>query len=548
MSEQPGPVLTDTSAISAAAAQQVLPAIPGYLILEELGRGGMGVVYKAIQLGLKRAVALKMILAGAHAGPEELARFRREAESLACLQHPNIVQIYDVGEYDGRPYFSLEFVAGGTLADRLRGEAWPGVEAAKFVETLARGVHAAHQAGIIHRDLKPKNVLLPGGGPNPADSTMSGGCQVKITDFGLAKQVDAESAGTATGAILGTPAYMAPEQAVGDVHSVGQPTDVYALGAILYEMLTGRVPFRGKTTLETLEAVRTQDPLPPSRIKREVPKDLETICLKCLSKGPPQRYPSAKELADELQRFLAGEPIEARPPNRFRQLLHRAKRRRERIAWGLVTISVVLCGALLLFLTPKDAESEKRNVSNEQNVSKLEGVKEKNHVLVGPAVNPQETRPRLFVMSVGISDYNKSVPPPGTASGKLRSFTSAKEAVADAKRFQEIWLSKEGRLMQVAAAELVANAAATPKAIFDGLHTLGRRAKPDDLIVLYFAGNGYVEGIVDDPAHIKEGRFIFPGPQFDYSRVEDTGITTAQLLITLAGIPCRKLLLVISYN
>src|SRR5437763_8335266 len=227
--------------------------VPGYEVLGVLGRGGMGVVYKARHLALKRTVALKMILAGGHAGPRELARFRIEAEAVARLQHPNIVQIHEVGEVGGVPYCALEFVEGGNLARKIDGKPLPAREAAKLVESLARAMQLAHSRNVLHRDLKPANVLLT------ADGTP------KITDFGLARQLDSDRGETQAGAVTGTPSYMAPEQASGHAHEAGPPADVYALGAILYECLAGRPPFKGKTVVETLDQVRTQEPVPPSR-------------------------------------------------------------------------------------------------------------------------------------------------------------------------------------------------------------------------------------------------------------------------------------------
>jgi predicted Ser/Thr protein kinase len=277
------------------------PQLAGYEILEELGRGGMGVVYKARQLSLNRLVALKMILAGTHAGPGELARFRQEAEAVARLQHPNIVQIYEVGEHGGRPFFSLEYVDGSSLDRRVHGSPQAPHAAAAVVQTLARAVHATHQKGIIHRDLKPSNVLIT------PDNTL------KITDFGIAKRFDREEGAPVGGETpTGTPSYMAPEQAASN-QTVGPAVDVYALGAILYELLTGQPPFRGETLLDTLSHVLTLAPLPPSKLQPKVPGDLEIICLKCLQKEPYRRYATAEVLADDLQHFLRGEPIAARP-------------------------------------------------------------------------------------------------------------------------------------------------------------------------------------------------------------------------------------------
>ncbi len=274
------------------------PTLPGYEVLGVLGQGGMGVVYKARQLGLGRIVALKMILHAEHAGAEERRRFRAEAEAVARLQQPNIVQIHEVGEHKGLPYFSLEFCAGGSLAGKLNGTPLPPVEAARLVETLARAMQAAHQAGVVHRDLKPANVLLADDGTP------------KVTDFGLAKTMDAPGQ-TNTGAIMGTPSYMAPEQA-GGRKDVGPAADVYALGAILYELLTGRPPFKAATLLDTLHEVVNVEPVAPRQLHSRTPKDLETICLKCLQKEQAKRYADAAALAEDLRRFLAGEPVAAR--------------------------------------------------------------------------------------------------------------------------------------------------------------------------------------------------------------------------------------------
>jgi tetratricopeptide (TPR) repeat protein len=303
---------------------RTLPDIPGHEILGELGRGGMGVVYKARHIRLNRIVALKMVLAGVHADPDQLVRFRGEAEAVARVQHPNIVQIYEVGEQDGLPFFSLEFCAGGSLAQKLGGAPLPPEQAAMLVEVVAKAVHAAHQAGVVHRDLKPANVLLARSDRAEAvrlggDSEDTGPFEPKITDFGVAKQLDAAGL-TASWAVIGTPSYMALEQAGGNSKEVGPATDVYALGAILYECLTGRPPFRGATRFETLEQVRNQEPVPPRQLQPRCPRDLETICLKCLRKEPGRRYPSAEALAEDLANWRAGRPINARPVGWFEKL------------------------------------------------------------------------------------------------------------------------------------------------------------------------------------------------------------------------------------
>jgi predicted Ser/Thr protein kinase len=247
--------ITDLQPVRPTQGEQTFPAIEGYEVEGELGRGGMGVVYKAKQVGLKRTAAIKMILSGPLAGVEQRARFRAEAQAVARLQHPHIVQIYEIGEHEGKPYFSLEFVEGGSLDKKLAGNPQPPREAARLISILAEAVHFAHQKGVVHRDLKPGNVLLT------RDE------QPKITDFGLCKDLESDLISTVEGAILGTPLYMAPEQASGSVKAVGRCTDVYALSAILYEMLTGRPPFRGTTYLETLEQVRRQEPVPPRQLQ-----------------------------------------------------------------------------------------------------------------------------------------------------------------------------------------------------------------------------------------------------------------------------------------
>jgi WD40 repeat protein len=282
------------------SASRSAPAVAGYEILGELGRGGMGVVYQARQVRLNRPCALKMILAGAHANPEVGARFLAEARAIARLQHPHVVQIHSIGEADGLPFLELEYVSGGSLDRQLDGIPWTPKCAARLVEQLAGGIAEAHRMGIVHRDLKPGNVLLAGDGAP------------KIADFGLAKALGSEPGLTRTESILGSPSYMAPEQADGRASRAGPATDIYAVGAILYELLTGRPPFRAATALETLEQVKAADPVSPSRLVPGLPRDLDTICLKCLSKEPGQRYHTAAELADDLRRVQGGEPIRAR--------------------------------------------------------------------------------------------------------------------------------------------------------------------------------------------------------------------------------------------
>jgi serine/threonine-protein kinase len=296
----PGPD-RDAKTTAALDPSEALPRIPGYEVEALFGRGGMGVVYKARQLRLNRPVAVKMLLTGAYAALEERERFLREAEAIAELRHTNIVQVHDVGDHGGLPYFTMEYVEGGSLAQRLMGTPQPAQQACALVITLAGAMQVAHQAGIVHRDLKPANILLTSDG-NP-----------KIADFGLARHFDGGPALTRSGARLGTPSYMAPEQAIGKASAIGPAADIYALGALLYEMLTGRPPFRGDTATETERQVINDEPVAPSRLNPKVPRDLETICLKCLQKDPQRRYATARALADDLRRFENGQPILARP-------------------------------------------------------------------------------------------------------------------------------------------------------------------------------------------------------------------------------------------
>jgi YD repeat-containing protein len=321
------------------------PPVPGYDVLDEIGRGGMGVIYKARQQGAGRIVALKMLSAGAHAGPSELKRFRTEVDAVSRLRHPHIVEVYEIGEAHVPPFLALEYMDRGSLADALAGSPLPPRYAAELIELLARAVQALHEQDIVHRDLKPHNVLLatpPANGEAlPLVVRLLG--VPKVTDFGLARRMDADGVQTRTGAVLGTPNYMAPEQAEGKSREVGPGVDVYALGAILYECLTGRPPFRGATPMETLDQVRRQDPVPPTRVVAEVPRDLETICLKARARDPAARYRSAAALASDLRNFLGGSAITAKAPGTLRRGWKWVRRHAAMV--GVVAAAVVVAAA-----------------------------------------------------------------------------------------------------------------------------------------------------------------------------------------------------------
>jgi tRNA A-37 threonylcarbamoyl transferase component Bud32 len=285
-----------------------------YELVSEIAIGGMGVVWKARQVKLNRTVALKMIRSGILAGKDEVARFHAEAEAAANLQHPNIVAIHEVGEHDGEHFFSMDFVDGKNLAEVCEGKPLPARQAAEFIATIADAVQFAHQRGILHRDLKPQNVMLD------ADR------RPRLTDFGLAKRFGVDSTLTQTGTVVGSPSYMAPEQAQGRADRVGPHSDVYALGAILYELLTGRAPFNADSVEATLVKVASEEPVAPRKANPNVPEDLETICMKCLEKSPQRRYATARDLADDVRRFLKQEPILARPVSAARKVEQWAKR------------------------------------------------------------------------------------------------------------------------------------------------------------------------------------------------------------------------------
>ncbi len=327
----------------------IVPVVPGYEILGILGKGGMSVVYLARQVGLNRLVALKVIRGRVYADPEIAARFRDEAEAAARFLHPNIIQVYEIGESEGHGYLVLEYASGGSLQQKLAGTPQVPRDAARIIEDLARALHYAHQHGIIHRDLKPANVVLTEDG------------MPKVTDFGLAKLMEREAGLTRTGDIMGTPSYMAPEQARGTPADVTAATDIYSLGAILYEMLTGRPPFKGATPLSTLGQLAGQEVLPPGRLQRHLPREIETICLKCLEKDPRKRYASALELADDLRRFLENRPILARRISRAEWLWRWCRREPVKAALASGLVLAVIAGFLGVTSQMRRAEEKARD-------------------------------------------------------------------------------------------------------------------------------------------------------------------------------------------
>jgi hypothetical protein len=349
------PVAENAGSVKVEQARDLPSQIGGYEIIGELGHGGMGVVYKAMQIQLNRPVALKMIHAKAIANLDDRVRFLAEAETVAKLRHPNIVQIFEIGLHEKQPFIALEFIDGGSLADQLRRTPQSPRAAARLAEILARTIHHVHQQGVVHCDLKPANILMhvaegrlpsDGSGVRAAGSAGSGkwkSAVPKITDFGLAKHLGVSEGLVGSDEVMGTPHYMAPEQAQGHAELIGPATDIYALGAILYELLTGRPPFMADHPKEVMLQAITMEPPSVRRLQPQTPLDVATICMKCLEKQPKDRYATAGELAEDLRRFLEGEPIMARPVGRLERLGKWVKRRRKLV--GLSTVVALLAGA-----------------------------------------------------------------------------------------------------------------------------------------------------------------------------------------------------------
>jgi WD40 repeat protein/tRNA A-37 threonylcarbamoyl transferase component Bud32 len=400
-------------------AQRLPPAIrvPGYQVEGELGRGGMGIVYHAWQVALKRRVALKVIFASRDQSALMRERFRREIEAVARLPHANVVPIYEVGEHLGIAYYSMEFCPGGNLAGQLAATPQPPRWSAEVIATLARAMHYMHEKGIVHDDLKPANVLLA------EDGT------VKLGDFGLARQMDDESL-TVTWEVPGTPYYMAPEQASRE-HAVGPAVDIYALGAILYECLTGRPPFKAATPIETIHQVTHVDPVPPRRLLPELPADLETICLKCLHKDPVRRYPTALALAEELERFLAGQPILARPVGWLEQA--GKWMRRQPLAAALIgTIALItLVGVVGVSLAWRRAETARQEAQKE--------AAQRDQAYRSEATHRRRLEQELYFSRIALADRELG------ADKRARALSSLDQCPEDFRDWEWYYLSRSAR-------------------------------------------------------------------------------------------------------
>ena len=435
--------LTATHPGATPAAPAGLPTLPGYEVESELGRGGMGVVYRARERATGRTVALKMILSGRYASEKERARFHAEATSAAAVSHPNVVQVLTLGEHDGHPFLALEFCPGGTLADRLAAGPFAPTEAARLVAEIAGAVGAAHAQRVVHRDLKPANVLFDAAG------------RAKVADFGLAKRLDSEAGLTPTYAMLGTPDYMAPEQAAGHAYKVGPAADIYALGAILYHALAGKPPFQSSTFGETLMRVMRDEPALIRTLNIAVPRDLESIALKCLAKRPEDRYATAVDLAADLRRQLAGESVSARPMGWG--VLVRRRLRRHAALMAAVGVAVAALAAAGVMAAGRGGNGD-----------------------AGSALAPvaAEALPQRYALLVGVNKYERGA--------------ILEHADYDANNFAKTLLGAgyAGANVIVLSTEEPAESLLSPKGanIRRELTALCARVRPGDSIVVTFSG------------------------------------------------------------
>lgn len=496
---EPGNATTNGSDKPRAANGQIgaLRYFGDYELLEEIARGGMGVVFKARQVTLNRIVAVKMILSGLLASPADVERFHAEAEAAANLDHPGIVPIFEVGEHDGQHYFSMGYVEGRSLAARVPDGPLPAREAAQLMRTVCDAAQYAHEHQIIHRDLKPANILVDREG------------RPRVTDFGLAKHQQDDSGRTATGQVLGTPAYMPPEQAAGKLDLIGPAADVYALGAILYTLLTGRPPFQSASSVDTLRQVLEKEPLAPSELTAGVPRDLETIVLKCLQKSIPQRYATARELADDLQRFLDGRPIQARPVGR----LERGWRwcRRNPLLAAMSSAVVLLLAAVAIISTAAALEYRSQFTratvaeSAEKDAKQDALAKLWDSYVVAARAGRMSKRPGQRFDGLRAIEKALALPlPPGRSKDELRT-----EAIA-AMLLPDLEVAKELPGLPHGTRAVAIDQAFQRYARGDADGKVSVRRVSDDMQLFQLPGEGrlsFYEGLAFSP----DGRFIMQG-------------------------------------